>query len=252
MRRFFLWQLPLSIALLATVIFGAGFYSFLRGDIGTPVASVTAPIKAAAPASKIAPLILGDSLAHGQGDDTGLGIGGRLVDELKKAHRNVDGSVNLAVNGAFAKDLEVQLESRNVQTIIAQSNVIVISIGGNDLWSGANGLRRAPRNNPQKVMGETLDAVDRIVKKVRAANPRARIFLVGLYNPFVSAPFGSMLSVLVSEWNAMEIKRFANDTNVTVVQTSDLFSHRSRLSLDNFHPDDEGYALIARRIAESL
>ena len=160
--------------------------------------------------------------------------------------------MNLAVNGAFAKDLEVQLESRNMQTMIAQSNVIVISIGGNDLWSGANGLRRAPRNNPGKVMGETLDAVDRIVKKVRAANPRARIFLVGLYNPFVSAPFAAACSACWSasgrDGDQALRERYERDGG----QTSDLFSHRSRLSLDNFHPDDEGYALIARRIAESL
>jgi len=90
------------------------------------------------------------------------------------------------------------------------------------------------------------------VKKVRAANPRARIFIVGLYNPFVNAPFGNLLSVLVSKWNSMEFDRFAGDTNITIVETSDLFSHRQRLSLDNFHPNDEGYELIARRIAESL
>lgn len=252
MRRFLLWYLPLTIALIATAIFGAGFYSFLRGDIGVPVAPVTAPIRANAPSVKIVPLVLGDSLARGQGDDTGLGIGGRLVEELKKAHVPVQPSVNLAVNGALTKDLETQLDSRSVQTLIAQSNVVIISIGGNDLWGGAEGLRRGPRKNPEKVMGATLDSLDRIVKKVRAANPKARIFVVGLYNPFVSAPFGNLLSVLVNKWNSMEFDRFAADTNVTIVETSDLFSHRSRLSLDNFHPNDEGYALIARRIAESL
>jgi lysophospholipase L1-like esterase len=252
MRRFLLWYLPLATALIATAIFGAGFYSFLRGDIGEPVAPVTAPIRANAPAAKIVPLVLGDSLARGQGDDTGLGIGGRLVEELKKAHVQVQPSVNLAVNGALTKDLEAQLDSRSVQTLIAQSNVVIISIGGNDLWGGAEGLRRGPRKNPERVMAATLDSLDRIVKKVRAANPKARIFVVGLYNPFVTAPFGNLLSVLVNKWNSMEFDRFAADTNVTVVETSDLFSHRSRLSLDNFHPNDEGYALIARRIAESL
>ena len=252
MRRFFLWYLPLATALFATAIFAAGFYSFLSGDIGEPVAPVRSAITATAPRSTIAPIVLGDSLARGQGDDTGLGIGGRLVDELKRSKVPVQPAVNLAVNGALTKDLEAQLDSRSVQTLIAQSNVVIISIGGNDLWGGAEGLRRAPRKNPEKVMGATLDSLDRIVKKVRAANPRARIFIVGLYNPFVNAPFGSVLSVLVSKWSSMEFDRFAADTNVTIVQTSDLFSHRTRLSLDNFHPNDEGYELIARRIAESL
>ena len=114
------------------------------------------------------------------------------------------------MNGAQTKDLEAQLDSRSVQTLIAESNVVIISIGGNDLWGGAEGLRRSPQKNAEKVMGATLDSLDRIVKKVRTANPRARIFIVGLYNPFVSAPFGNLLSVLVSKWNSLEFDRFAD------------------------------------------
>jgi len=90
------------------------------------------------------------------------------------------------------------------------------------------------------------------VSTVRRANPTARIFLIGLYNPFVTTPFGPWLSPLVNHWNARVTERFANDPNFTLVETSDLFSHRDRLSLDRFHPSDEGYALIARRIADSL
>jgi hypothetical protein len=33
-RRFWYWYLPLLAAMIAASIFGAGFYSFLRGDIG--------------------------------------------------------------------------------------------------------------------------------------------------------------------------------------------------------------------------
>ena len=48
------------------------------------------------------------------------------------------------------------------------------------------------------------------------------------------------------------MERFANDPNVVIVQTSDLFAFRDRLSFDRFHPANEGYALIARRIADAL
>jgi lysophospholipase L1-like esterase len=43
-----------------------------------------------------------------------------------------------------------------------------------------------------------------------------------------------------------------NDPNVVVVQTSDIFAYRDRLSPDRFHPSGEGYGLIARRIADSF
>jgi lysophospholipase L1-like esterase len=253
-RRFFVWHLPLAIAVVAAAVFAAGFYSFLSGNTGEPVAAVTRRIeRPASRSSTVTPLVIGDSLARGAGDETGLGIGGRLVDELKKRGIPVaKAPVNIAINGAVTTELARQLQSRNVQTLIAESNVIVISIGGNDLWSTTVGLRGSGRKNPEKLMNDTLSRVTSIVSVVRAANPRARIFLIGLYNPFASAPFGAFLTTAVNRWNAMEITRFASDPNLTVVQTSDIFSHRARLSLDNFHPNDEGYALIARRIADSL
>jgi len=251
MRRILLWYVPVSIALLAAAIFAAGFYSFVRGNIGEAVTPASSRINAETPRNEIVTLVIGDSLARGTGDQSGLGIGGRLVDELKKSRANVKPAVNIAVNGARTPDVAKLLDSRNVQTLIAQSNVIVVSIGGNDLW-GSTDWRAVALRNPDAVMDKVLDQVTDVVKKVRAANPRARIFLVGLYNPFVTAPFGARLSVFVNHWNARVTERFANDPNFTLVETSDLFSHRDRLSLDRFHPSDQGYALIARRIADSL
>ena len=68
MRRFLVWYLPLTAALAAAILFGAGFYSFLRGDIGSSV-SIAPPARvptAAAPRQQIAPIILGDSLGRGK------------------------------------------------------------------------------------------------------------------------------------------------------------------------------------------
>jgi lysophospholipase L1-like esterase len=45
-------------------------------------------------------------------------------------------------------------------------------------------------------------------------------------------------------------QQFARDPNTPVVQTADPM--HDRLSLDRFHPGDEGYALIARRIADTF
>src|ERR1051326_8293794 len=223
MRRALQWYVPIGVALIASGVFAAGFYSFVTGD----------------------------SLARGTGDESGLGIGGRLVDELKKTRPNVRAPINIAVNGARTPDVEEQLTHHNVQVLIAESNVIVVSIGGNDLWGGTD-WRAVALRDPNAFMADVLNHVTKIVTTIRAANPTARIFLVGLYTPFVSAPFGKRLSFFVNRWNAQVTERFANDPNFTLVETSDLFSHRDRLSFDRFHPNDEGYALIAHRIVESL
>ena len=76
--------------------------------------------------------------------------------------------------------------------------------------------------------------------------------MIGLYNPFAATPGGPFLSALVNRWNGKLLERFGSDPNLTIVPTADLFSHHDRLSLDRFHPSDEGYALIAQRIAESM
>src|SRR5579864_22557 len=129
MRRFFYWYVPLGAALISAAVFAHGFYSFAHGDTGTPV-NVAAPARAnaTAPTDIIAPIILGDSLARGTGDETGLGIGGRFVEDLRQRHIRTNNIVNLAVNGARGTDLLQQLEGHSVQTLLAQSNVIIVSI----------------------------------------------------------------------------------------------------------------------------
>src|SRR3954464_5317448 len=79
MRRFLVWYLPITVALVAAIFFAAGFYSFLSGDTGSSVSVQAGPrVAAAAPRKQVAPIILGDSLARGTGDESGLGIGGRF------------------------------------------------------------------------------------------------------------------------------------------------------------------------------
>jgi lysophospholipase L1-like esterase len=252
MRRFLVWYLPITAALVAAGLFGMGFYSFLSGDTGTPVSAMpSSRVASAPPSQQIVPIILGDSLGRGTGDETGLGIGGRFVDEIRRRHVASKNIVNIAVNGARTRDLVQQLTSHNVQMLVAQSNVVIVSIGGNDLWGDNNWRNAAPRD-PTRVMNDVLSNVEQSVRSIRGANPTARIFVIGLYNPFVTTPFGKLLEPFVNRWNSLLIQRFAADPNIVIVQTSDIFAYRDRLSLDRFHPNDEGYSLIARRIADDI
>jgi len=250
-RRLLFWYLPISAAVVAVAIFGYGFLGYLRGDTGTPVDLTARAETSAAPKTTIAPIILGDSLARGAGDETGLGIGGRLDAELRRRGIHARRTYNVAVNGARTPDLIALLDRPNVQQLLAQSNAIVVSIGGNDLWGG-NDWRNAAPPDPEAVMSGVLDRIEAAIEKIRRANPAGRIFFIGLYNPFVSTPMGSRLNPLVNRWNARLLEHFGSDSNFTLVQTADLFSHHDRLAVDRFHPSGEGYALIARRIADSF
>src|SRR5712692_1084245 len=106
MRRLLYWYVPLSAALIAAAVFAHGFYSYARGDTGTSVSVNLRPVvEAGPPPGTVVPMILGDSLARGTGDETGLGIGGRFVDELRKRKIVTKNIVNLAINGARTGDL---------------------------------------------------------------------------------------------------------------------------------------------------
>ena len=251
MRRFLFWYLPLATALIAGSVFAYGFVSFLRGDTGSPVDFLPTRTTTPAPQTELAPMILGDSLARGSGDETGLGIPGRLDQELRRRNVRSRRTINLGVNGARTADLLRQLDTPNVQRLVAEANVVIVSIGGNDLWGGADWRNAAPPN-PDAVMGDVLSRIEQAIRKIRAANPRARIFFVGLYNPFVSAPMGAQLNTMVNRWNGKLLETFGADANFTLVQTADLFTHRDRLAIDRFHPGGEAYGLIARRIADAM
>lgn len=178
--------------------------------------------------------ILGDSVAHGAGDESGRGIAGNL-DALLGGKHVVQ---NLGINGARTWDV-----LRLLRTPIV-ADAIVLSIGGNDLY-GDSLARLATVIAPSLAMERTLNRVAAIVDAIHRANPSARVFLLGLYDPYAS-PF---LDEQVAHWDARLIERFARDRAVDVVRIADVVTVSP---LDRFHPSAAGYAAIAGRIAPAL
>jgi lysophospholipase L1-like esterase len=183
-------------------------------------------------------VIVGDSVAHGAGDETGRGIAG-----------NLPGSVsNLGINGARTIHVLRLLRTPAARSVIAASDAIVLSIGGNDLY-GDSIARMMTLVWPQHAITRTLDRVAVIVSRIRAINPEARIYVLGLFDPYRS----QFLDKMVASWDSRLIARFADDTNIDVVRIADLFAFTNALSsIDRFHPSAAGYALIAQRIAATF
>jgi lysophospholipase L1-like esterase len=251
MRRFLFWYLPLTAGLAAACVFAYGFASYIGGNRGERVGAAAPARVVASKQAMLTPVILGDSLARGAGDERGLGIAGRLDAELRRRGLRAARTTNLGVNGARTQDLLRQLESTNVQGILRSSNTIIVSIGGNDLWGGTD-WRNVSTADAEQRMNAVVGRVDQILQRIRTANPKARVFFIGLYNPFVRDSGGTLLTPLVHRWNGRLLDEFGDDPNFTLVSTVDLFSHQDRLSADRFHPGGEGYELIARRIAEGV
>ena len=180
--------------------------------------------------------VLGDSVAHGAGDESGRGgIAGRL------------GATNFGVDGARTAAVLDLLRRAEVRDAISAADLVIVSIGGNDLFGDAV-ARIATIVAPSLAMERTIDRVALIVDRIHATNPAARVVLLGLYDPYRKPA----LDEQVARWDARLIARFASDRAVDVVRIADLFVYTARLSPnDHFHPGAAGYALIAARVAST-
>ena len=255
--RFWLWRVPATVALVAGVVFSAGFWLALRGSAGVPLGDPPPPPQrheAPKPAGKRLVLVLGDSLSHGTGDPTGRGYAVDVVEFLRR--RGPVESVNLAVAGAESSDLRRLVESSNVRSLAASADLILLSIGGNDLSHAVTGAG-APAQALDAItaartrLAENLRA---ILSGLRATNPSVPIRVLGLYQPFVGTGRDARIGEsLVLSWSALVSEISLSYPNVAVVPVFDLFTARGdRLATDRFHPNREGYRAIAERVIQTL
>lgn len=261
-RRFLTWYLPLASGTVLSLFFVWGFALGVTGNAGEVVREST-KFSGVAPGNDVATpereagkqliVIIGDSLARGTGDELGEGIGGRLSEILDD--RDVEHEIaNLGVNGAKTGDLLEMLERPSVNRLLADAAIVLVSIGGNDLFGEREsfGVAQTVPEAHGVVIDPIQTRIEELVATIRKANSDVPVFLLGLYNPFFSVPEGGLLSSVVARWNADLLHRFADDPRVVIVQTSDLFLDHDRLSADRFHPNGDAYGLIARRIADAL
>lgn len=265
--RFLLWRLPLAIGSAATLLFAAGFSVALRGALGNPIGEPPPAPRAPQAAEKVVGrrllLVLGDSLARGTGDETGRGFALDVFDAMKK-HGPTE-IANLSVNGAESSELKDLVASANVRSIVASADVIVISIGGNDL---SHAVPRGPEPPSVRAVEDVTTARARyagnlrtVVAALRQVNAAAPILLLGLYDPFGSTTSAATIpsgaarlgASVILRWNDVIAETALSSPRTWVVPSFDLFEERpDRLSVDKFHPNRKGYAAISTRMIQLL
>ena len=192
-------------------------------------------------------VVLGDSVARGAGDEKGLGLPGWLNHDLRAAS-----ILNFGINGARTLNIARLLRQPRARSSIAQADLVVMSIGGNDLY-GDSLARLMTTLWPWYQREQTLSRVASLVGQVRQISPGARICILGLYNPYEASAAGRWIDVQVNLWDGALIQRLAEMRGVTVIRIADVLARADRLSsIDHFHPGTLGYAAIARRIADTF
>jgi lysophospholipase L1-like esterase len=197
---------------------------------------------------------LGDSLTRGTGDETGKGYVGDVIDEMKKRTKQPVTLLNLGINGQRSDQLKKQVQQKEVQRQIQRADILLVTIGGNDLFRGGQGLMDFQTTNVAAVEKKYLENLTFIFQQIRATNTNANVFFVGLYNPFINLKEGKEISKLIRRWNYDSAEISATFPKVVFVPTFDLFELKVNdyLYSDKFHPNTKGYRLIAERVAALL
>lgn len=197
---------------------------------------------------------LGDSLTRGVGDKEGIGYIGRMKEDLQKDYKQKVALTNLAVSGAKMPDLLKQIESNGAQYSIKQADVIVLTIGGNDLFPGWESLGKIDLETYRPDTETFQNEAKKIIEEIRKLNTDSPIFWLGLYNPFEDVEDLKGSSNIVVDWNASLEKLAINNKNVYITPTFDLFQNRGRdlLYSDHFHPNEVGYTYMADRLVQNV
>ncbi|MEH7106563.1 SGNH/GDSL hydrolase family protein, partial [Bacillus sp. JJ1764] len=197
---------------------------------------------------------LGDSLTRGTGDETGKGYVGDVVDEIKEKTKRAVQLTNLGINGQRSDQLREQIQQTEVGRQIAKANVILVTIGGNDLFRGGQGLEDFQTGEIATIEKKYLENLRIIFEEIRKHNQNANVFFIGLYNPFIELDQGKETSKVIRQWNYDSAEVSATFPKIIFVPTFDLFELKVNdyLYSDKFHPNAKGYRLIAERVASLL
>ncbi|MDF2962865.1 MAG: Lipase/Acylhydrolase with GDSL-like motif [Paenibacillus sp.] len=266
----FLWRTVGLAALLSTLLCMFGFVYAVNQIIFPKKAGnveSSAPQEAAKPKGidfsakeKIQIVALGDSLSAGTGDLSGRGYVGQVKEKLEKQlGKPVFILNNFAIPGFRSYDMLKDMDAKQgIGTALSQADLIVLTIGGNDLFEGGQGVFNGQSDesfNPKAAldrMPEALKRLEQILDRIAKQNPNAVICYVGLYHPFLDIDTNREGSPIIQKWNLSAFEIANRYPNMIVVPTFDLFEVNlsKYLYTDHFHPNQDGYERIAERIVQ--
>ncbi len=199
---------------------------------------------------------IGDSLTEGVGDETKSGGYVGILNHTFEDHNLSIKIENFGKKGNRSDQLLKRLENKEIATAISKADIVLITIGANDIMkvlkSNFTNLTLEPF---QVERVEYTERVTDIFNRLKELNPDAHIYLIGFYNPF-ERQFANIkeLDMIIDNWNEAGNSITEEYENVSFVPTEDIFTNSTvnLLAADQFHPNTKGYKLIAQRVLEYL
>lgn len=199
---------------------------------------------------------LGDSLTQGVGDEVELGYLGRVEERLEQQYGKDISIANFGKKGDKTTNLLKKLNNETVQKEIERADLIFLTIGANDIMKIVRqnifSLTYEPFEEEQKNFETRFEE---IIQVIRTHNPSAPIYYVGLYNPFFLAfPDFPEINLIIEQWNESAEHILSKDNNATFISVQQIFENEEEplLSQDHFHPNENGYSMIAEQVYQAL
>jgi lysophospholipase L1-like esterase len=255
MKKSWVYLFIMTTSLLSLLLFGGGFLWGIQNLMSSSASPLpTLPLEPVREGEKLNLVALGDSLSRGIGDSEGVGYVGLLRESLSQKGEQEVQITNLSVSGATSTDLLKQLSSKGALRVIAQADLIMFTIGGNDLFRGAGDLQEI---NPEKLnqgQQQFKANLSEILNALRRVNVNAPIYMMGLYNPFGDLEQSEETTRIVFEWNFQVQLLSLSHESVTFVPVADIFQGEldQVLYSDHFHPNHEGYRRISNRLLDLI
>lgn len=262
--------------ILTCLIVGLGTFVVVQGLNIMTNKKETPKIQQQVDTPKVINLVaIGDSLTKGVGDSTQSGGYVPLVANQLKEAPGVSSvtTKNYGVTGERSDEILERIENqKELQTDIKKADIIVLTAGGNDLIQT---FKKEKLNISQESFLQPETAYKKnlsiILKKLNMHNPKAQIYVFGLYNPYntVFPEVTEMKDILLS-WNTAT-ESLAEENGAIYFSLSNIFNGEKETSLsktdqksdntatsdllyeeDLFHPNDKGYQLIAQQLYRTI
>ncbi|MBT2731506.1 SGNH/GDSL hydrolase family protein [Carnobacterium sp. ISL-102] len=224
---------------------------------------------------------IGDSLTEGIGDATKSGGYVPIVADLLEetdGYKEVTTS-NYGKNGDRSDQvLERFHENKSIQEDIASANIVVLTVGGNDIVQTLKKIFLTANEEsftlPEKTYRVNLKA---LLADFKRLNPELELYVFGIYNPYyVYFPEITEMQNIVDKWN-QTTQEIVNETdNATFISTVDLFNPTIKqdevknllmdeensdgsesvnpylYEKDLFHPNEAGYELMGKVLFQAI
>jgi lysophospholipase L1-like esterase len=199
---------------------------------------------------------IGDSLTQGVGDETENGGYVGILDHTFD-NQNLNITIeNFGKKGNRSDQLLKRLEKKEIETSIKDANIVLITIGANDIMHVVKNNWTNLHMDPfEEERVKYVERLTTIFNKIIELNPESEIYLIGFYNPFEQY-FGEIeqLGMIMDDWNEAGMMVTEEFENVYYIPIYDLFRSpdENLLAEDHFHPNTKGYKLIAKRVIDYL